>query len=160
MPKVGIREINNVQVEIHASPSGGWTIMQPAENEEERAMALGSGDTLDKAVTAARNEIKRRQIKVAVPFKTREGKRGVASGRHARSRDKILTEVQGEKIHIGYRETVFKPDMPKEEIEHLNELGDEEAKLRAEQREIIKKWSFDLGKAVDTAINEASEESK
>ena len=159
MALIGTRDINNVEVEIHASPHGSWSIMQPAEGEERAIPLSGAHDTLDKAITSARQEIKRRQVKVAVAFKTREGKRGIATGRHARSRDKILTEVQGKKVHYGYREQAFKPDMPNSEIDHLNELADEEAKLRKEQREIIEKWKMDLGKAVDAAINEATDES-
>lgn len=162
MALVGTREINNVEVEIHASPHGSWSITLPTEEGEERAHGrqLGSGDSLDNAITKARQEIKRRQVKVSVPFKTREGKTGVAHSRHARSTDKILAEVDGKKEQIGYREQVFKIEMPDSVIEHLNELEEEAGKLHAEQRAIKQEWNFDLSKALDAAITEKAGESK
>lgn len=160
MPKVGTRDINNVTVEIHASTHGSWSIVLPAESEDGRTVPLADHATsLDAAITKARAEIKRRQVKVHVVFKTREGKRGVAYARHARSRDKILTEIDGKKEHIEWRDLVFKADTPKEWIAHLKEIDAEIGKLQAEKREVIEKWKFDLSSAVDEAVTAAAEES-
>ena len=162
MSLVGTREINNTKVEIHASPHGTWSITLPAEEGDERGSgrALGTGPSLETAINNARTEIKKRQVKVAVPFKTREGKTGVANSRHARSTDKILAVVDGKKEQIGYREQVFKIEMPDSVIEHLNELEEEAGKIHAEQRAIKQKWNFDLSKALDAAITEKAGESK
>lgn len=159
MALVGTREINNVEVEIHASKHGSWSISLPPEEEGGNSRELaGHATSLDAAINKARLEIKKLQVKVAVPFKNREGQRGIATGRHARSRDKLLTEIGGKKEHVSYRDQVFQADMPQSVVDHLNELEDESRKLQAEKREIIEKWKFDLSKAVDEAIAKATEE--
>jgi hypothetical protein len=158
---VGTREINNVEVEIHASKHGSWTIQLPADEGGQHGRALGTHNTsLDAAINLARAEIKRRQVKVDVPFKTREGKKGIAHSRHARSTDKILVVIDGKKDQIGWREQVFKADMPKEVLDHLHDIQDEQSKLKAEEREIVKEWNFDLSKALDEAITKKAEEQK
>lgn len=157
MALVGKRDINNVEVEIHANKHGGWSILLPEEGGVKGRQLGGHASSLDLAINAARLEIKRLQVKINVPFKTREGKRGIATGRHARSHDKILTEVEGKKEHFGYREQVFKADMPQSVVDHLNEIEDEYSKLQAEKRAIIEEWKLDLGVAVNEAINAAEE---
>jgi len=158
MALVGTREINNVKVEIHASPHGSWSILMPDEGGAGRGRTLGSHATsFEGAVNAARQEIKRRAVKVSVPFKTPDGKLGIANGRHARS-DKILTEIEGKKEHIGYRDQIFRHDMPEEVMDHLHELQDEQGKISAEIRSIVSEWKLDLGKAVDDAVNKKAEE--
>ena len=159
MALVGTREINNVKVEIHASPHGSWSITLPADEEGKSGRALGNhASSLDAAINAARAEIKRRQIKVAVPFKTREGKSGIAHSRHARSTDKILANVGDKKEQIGYREQVFKPETPQSVFDHLNEIEEEQGKLRTEHRELVQKWNLDLNKELDAAITAKAEE--
>ena len=161
MALVGKREINNVETEVHASVHGSWSIQLPADEEGKHGRALGTGNSLDAAVNAARQEIRKRQVKVNVPFKTREGVKGYAHSRHARSTDKILTVMEdGKKEQMGYREQVFKADMPQDVIDHLNEIDEESNKLRAEKYAIVQEWSLDLGKAVDEAITKKAEESK
>jgi hypothetical protein len=157
MTLVGTREINNVEVEIHADKYGAWNIYLPEEGNEGGNRMLGGGQTLDSAITNARNSIKKSQVKVAVAFKTDEGKYGIATGRHARSHDKLLTEIGGKKEHIGFRDQTFKEDTPESVFARLKQIGEEESALRTERREIIQKWSLDLGKAVDTAIAEKVE---
>jgi hypothetical protein len=159
MAHVANRDINNVNVEIHASPYGAWTIQLPADAEGNHGSSLGShASSLDAAINLARTEIKRRQVKVSVPFKTAEGKRGIATSRHARSTDKLLTEIEGKKEHIGWRETVFKAETPQSVIDHLKEIDDEQSKLRAERIALVNEWKFDLSKAVDAAIEEKTKE--
>lgn len=157
MALVGTKEINNVKVEIHANQYGSWSILLPADegNERTHGLVLGSHATsLEAAINAARQEINRRKTKVSVPFKTREGVRGIAHSRHARSTDKILANVGDKKEQIGWRELVFKAETPKDVFDLLNDIEEEQNKLRAEQRDLIKKWSFDLNTALDEAIEE------
>jgi hypothetical protein len=161
MALVGKREINNVGVEIHASSHGTWTIQLPADEEGKHGRALGTHHTsLDAAINLARTEIKKRQVKVAVPFKTTEGWSGIATSRHARSTDKILAEVNGKKTQIGWREQVFKADTPKSVIEHIKEIDDESSRLRAERIALVNEWKLDLNKALDEAISKKAEENK
>ena len=153
MALVGTKEINNVKTEIHANQYGSWSINMPAEEGERGGIVLGHHATsLDAAINLARQEIKRRQVKVDVPFKTREGKRGIAHSRHARSTDKILANVGDKKEQIGWREQVFKAETPQDVFDLLNDIEEEQNKLRAEQRDLIKKWGFDLNTALDEAI--------
>lgn len=158
MALVGTREINNVKVEIHASPHGNWSILMPADEEGRQGRALGSHATsLDAAINLARQEINRRKTKVSVPFKTREGKAGIAHSRHARSTDKILANVGDKKEQIGWRELVFQAETPQDVFTHLDEIEAEQNKLRTEFKDLVKKWSFDLNAALDVAIEAKTE---
>ena len=159
MPKVGTRTINNVEVEIHADGrSGTWQIMLPPDEEDGRAQPLGGGNTIEAAVNNARTSIKRMQTSVRVPFKNDDGDKGFATGRHARSRDKILTEIGGKKVHISYRDQTFKADTPQDVFDHLNEIETEIRKLMQEKRTLIKEWELNLGTAVDKAVEEATKD--
>jgi hypothetical protein len=163
MALLGTREINNVEVEIHASHTGSWSIYRVAENEDEKSNErfLANDDkTLESAVNKARIAIKKQQVKVAIPFKTISGLRGVATGRHARSRSKILVELSdGQKdSYDSHSHQILKADTPKDVLTHMKELREEEAKIKKEARELHDKWKMDLGVAVDTAVEEAIKE--
>ena len=157
MALVGTREINDIEVEVHASPTGGWAIRTPGVEGAEGF--LGSDpELLDKAVNKARLEIKKRQVEIALPFKTQDGKRGIARGRRAGSTDKILVTIGGTKDSLSSYTNVLKHETPKEVVEHLQELVEEERRIGREKREIMNKWEFKLGVAVDAAVKEAAEE--
>ena len=158
--QVGTREINNVECEIFASDSGTWTIYRAGEGERNERYLAGGDSTLDATVNKARMEIKKQQVKVAVPFKMIDGKRGVAHGRHARSRNKILTKIGNKSEQLDYHTQTLKHDTPKEVIDHMRELRVEQEKLSREHRELYNEWKIDLGNAVDAAIKEAIEEQK
>jgi hypothetical protein len=157
MAVVGTREINNIECEIQASVHGSWSIYRVGE-EPNNERYLATDDVLDKAVNKARIEIKKQQVKVAVPFKTMDGRRGIASGRHARSRGKILTKIGNKSEQIESRSQILKHDTPKDVIDHLKELAAEQVKLRKEERDLYNEWKLDLGNAVDAAVKEAIEE--
>lgn len=159
MTLVGTREINNVEVEIHASKHGAWSIYMPPEKEDDKlGRSLATHPSLDAAINLARAEIKKRQVKVSVPFKTSEGDYGLAHGRHARSPDKILAQVDYKKVQVGYRELVFKPDTPEHVFERIEEIDEEASELRGERSVLVKTWGFDLNKALDEAIAKKQEE--
>lgn len=163
MPILGTREINNVEVEIHASHTGSWSIYRVAENEDEPSnerFLANDEKTLESAVNKARIAIKKQQVKVAVPFKTISGLRGVATGRHARSRTKILVELPGGKKdqYDSHSHQILKADTPKDVIEHMQELAEEERRIKKEARELHDKWKLNLGVGVDTAVEEAIKE--
>ena len=77
MPLVGKREINNVEVEIHATQAlvRGRSRCRPTRTVSMDAAWL-TLPTLEAAINKARQEIKSFRVQVAVPFKTIEGKRG------------------------------------------------------------------------------------
>jgi len=158
MPKVGTDTILDTQVEIWADSSGSWQItMPPDEQDGRRGDVLGYGPTLEQATARARTEMNKRRIKLHIDFVDSEGKRGYATGIHVRTR-KILTEIAGEKEHLDTYVTVFRPDMPQEEIDALVKIDEGIAKLQAAKREIIDEWKFDLGKAVKDAIEAAAKD--
>lgn len=153
---VGTREINGKEVEIHASHHGAWSIRLVGVEGSAGHLATDT-DSLDKAINKARLAIKKQEVEVAVPFKTLDGKQGIARGRHAKSRDKLLVTIGGKKESFSSYGRVLKHDTPKEVIEHLKELDDEETRIGREKREIMTKWSLKLDTAVDTAVREAAE---
>jgi predicted nucleotidyltransferase len=158
MAKVGVDTILDTRVEIWATNGGTWQICMPGE-EDKQGMVLGHGDTLDRAVTNARVQINKNKVKLHIDFVNTDGKRGYATGVHGRTR-KILTVIQGEKVHLDNYATVFRADMPNEEIEHMHKIDEGIAKLQAARREIVAEWKFDLGKAVTEAIEEGVQGSR
>jgi hypothetical protein len=155
---VGNREINNVDCEIHATATGGWTIYRAGDEPVNDRFLASDEKSFDSAVNKARMAIKKQEVKVTVPFKTMDGKQGIATGRHARSRHKILATVGGKKAQIEYSQQILKHETPKDVVDHLTELREEQAKLSAEHRTLYSKWKMDLGTAVDDAIIKAIEE--
>ena len=154
MAHVGNREINGEQYEIHAGQYGMWSIQQPGEGDDKN-IELGSGDTLDKAVAAARITINKNKVKLNIPFVTVDGERGFATGKHGRTRQ-VLATIDGKKDKAPH--TTLRADMPQEEIDRMIEVRDRISKLNAELREILKEWDFDLDKEVNRQIAEATQD--
>lgn len=155
MTMLGTREINNVEVEVHASIHGSWTIYKVGEGTGHERHLATDEKSLENAVNKARMEIKKQQVKVAVPFKMLDGGIGVASGRHARSHSKILAKINGKSEQIEWSTRTLKHDTPQSVIDHLHELREEQVKLQREERELYNEWKFDLSTGVDAAIKEA-----
>jgi protein-arginine kinase activator protein McsA len=152
MAHVTNREINGEQYEVHAGKYGTWSIQMPAEEGSDRSIELGSGDTLDKAVAAARITINKNKVKLHIEFVTTDGEHGFATGKHGRTRQ-VLATIEGQKTTAPH--TTLRGDMPKEEIDRMIEVKERQAKLNAEMREIIKEWEFDLNTEVNRQITEA-----
>ena len=156
MALVGMKEINGEKYEIHAGQYGEWSIKPPQqEGDDKPPVTLGAGDTLDKAVANARVAINKGKVKLKIHFITLAGERGVATGKHARTRQ-ILTTIEGKKEHLdSWRVKVLRPDTPQSELDRLAEIAVKISKLQKEQGEIISEYSFDLTKEVDKQIAEA-----
>lgn len=155
MALVGTEQINNVDVEIHASQYGTWTIREKGVEGSEGV--LGNGDTVEKAKNNARTELNKRKVKVAVNFYLANGyHHGIAHGIHGRTR-KILAKVGSKAMQLDSYTGALKGDTPKDVRDHLRDIDDEISKLQREKREIVKQWNLDLSRAVDTAIKEAIE---
>lgn len=154
MAHVGNREINGEEYEIHAGQYGIWSIQQPPGADSNKNIELGSGDTLDKAVAAARITINKNKVKLNIPFVTTDGQRGFATGKHGRTRQ-VLATIEGQKDKAPH--TVLRADMPQDEIDRMLEVKDRIARFNAEYREILKEWEFDLDKEVNRQITEATQ---
>ena len=155
MALVGTRTINNIEVEIHASVHGSWSIRLP--DEEGNTGHLAMNEDLNKAINNARIAIKKRDVEIHVPFRTLAGERGIARGKHAKTRD-ILVTIDGQKDSMSSYGKVFKPDTPKDVMTHFNELHEESKRIDRERREIMKQWEMDLNSAVTRAMDEAATE--
>src|SRR5262245_429747 len=79
-------------VDIHANSTGRWYIYEP----DTESGALGSGETLEQAKNQARATLAKQKVKVEVKFVDRTGKRGIAHGIHAKSRDTLVRWSNGE----------------------------------------------------------------
>lgn len=151
MSLLGTKTVLGTEVEIHADQYGTFRI-----NLDDRT--IGSGDTLDQAMTKARQELNKRKVKVEVHFMTRDGKRGIATGFHGRNRT-VLTRVGGEAQ--AYESTtarrMFPPDMPKAKIQRYLTLKEQERTIRTEVNGIEREFDFDLYTATQKAIDAAVE---
>jgi hypothetical protein len=148
-------EIRKTEVEVHVNNTGHFFIK--AVSAEERSRALGSGDTLEKAKQAASVELRRRAVKVSVPFRTTTGEQGIAHSRHAGNND-VMTIVGGATERYSYRLKAFKPETPTDVIEAYLDHADKIREHEGARRDIESTWYFDLGEAVDAAIEAASQE--
>lgn len=149
---LGTLEMLGEDLVIRASASGRFTL---ALDDRE----IGSGETLEQAKSKARTELNKRRVKVAVPFLLEDGRRAVATQRHAGNRT-VLYEIDGQKDSLpgyGTGSKVFKAETPPETIARLADLRQQARDAEFGQREIEKEWGVDIGKAVDRAVAEALE---
>lgn len=151
MALVTMREINGEEYEVHAGKYGRWSIHQQTEDDTVGS-SLGEGDTLDKAVANARIQINKNKVKLNIPFITIAGERGVATGRHGRTRQ-VLATIEGEKTTAN-SSNYLRGDMPQDEIDRLIDVQTRIGKLNAELREIINEYRFDLNAEVTRQISE------
>jgi hypothetical protein len=149
MTMVGTKEILGTEVEVHADKYGTFRLV-------EGDKTIGSGDTLDQAVTKARQELNKRKVKVEVHFKTRTGESGVATGFHGRN-STVLTRVNGEAkaYEVASARRMFPPDMPKAKLQRYLTLKEQEKTLRTEINAIEREFDYDLYTAVQKAIDTA-----
>ena len=148
MPQVGVRTINGVDTEVHADPHGTFQIVIDGKT-------VGSGNTLDAAITKARAEINRTKTKVEVRFITKDGEHGVAHGMHSRNRT-ILAKIgddQAEQLQIGYQ--ALSPDMPPAKLKRWLAIQEQLKALQSEQRTLDSQYGIRLRERVEAAINEA-----
>jgi len=149
MPLLGTKEILGTEVEVHADKYGTFRI-----NDGDKV--IGSGDTLDAAVTKARQELNKRKVKVEVHFKTRAGENGVATGFHGRNHT-VLARVDGEAhaFEPSSARRMFPADMPKAKLQRYLTLQEQQSTLKREINEIEREFEFDLWSAVTRAIDAA-----
>src|SRR4051812_7365622 len=102
MVKVGTQKILDTTVEIHADSYGRWSVM----SDDKR---IGSGASLEAAIAQARKQLNMSRIDVSVRFYTADGKKGVATKIHAKTRN-VMTRVAGKSEQLDPNTSVFSPD--------------------------------------------------
>lgn len=158
MPIVGTDTISNTEIEIHATASGTWQIYEKGHGGE-RDYQLSYGATMEQAIQRARTELGKRKVKVAIPFFTASGQRGVATGIHGRT-GKVLTRV-GRPAKAEQMDTyvaVLKGDTPKEVRDRINELDKIQMDARREREKIFREHSMHLGNVVKKAVEEEAKD--
>ncbi len=149
--KLKDEEIAGIAVEIHVSTSGGF-IVTNAKGDK-----LGNGYELDKAIAAARATLAKSKVKVSVPFRTTAGETGVATGIHAGTKN-VLVRIGGESMQADYGvlRKVLRGDTPSDVLDRLAAIVKQATSLETERPQIEREYKFDLKRAVETAIEEAS----
>jgi hypothetical protein len=149
------RDVTGVDVEIHVDRNGTFTAIVKGE---ERALQNCRADKLEALIPKIRAALKKRKVEVEVPFRDQDGSRGVAYGRHGGNR-KVLARIDGVAVQFdsyGTRADLFAPDTPDEVFERLADATRRERDAKREVDEIQKAHGFNLGAAVDRAIEEAA----
>lgn len=144
------KTINGVDCEVHANGSiGMWSI-----NLEGKT--LGSGDTLDKAIEAARLKMRKAKVSVSVPFITFAGKRGNATGIHAGT-GKVLARIDGGRSEQVERYSrALRADTPAETVQRMVELQDQIDAAKREMGAIEREHKLNLGEEVQKAVDAAA----
>jgi hypothetical protein len=146
---VGGRNINGVDTEVHADATGMFQI-------KVEGKVVGSGESLNAAVTQARNAINRDKTVVNIEFVTKTGgERGVATGFHSRNRT-IMAKIaggKGEQLEYNYR--AFRHDIPKAKLDRWFKIQQELTRLKDEQQQISREYEINLRDSVQHAITEA-----
>lgn len=151
--RVGGRQINGMDTEVHADADGNFYIQIDGKS-------IGSGTTLDAAVTQARNAINRDKTTVNVEFITKTGgERGVATGFHSRNRTTMARIAGGKSEQLDYNYKAFRADIPKAKLDRWFKIQDTLNALKTEQQAIAKEYEITLRESVQQAINDAQRKS-
>jgi hypothetical protein len=167
-------DILAVKCDVWVSPRGHFYVYLEGRGEADDyngREALASAGDFDTAVEKTKPQIRKRKVKVAVPFKRVRGfggggtpvwrwEDGVASGFHS-STGNVLTTINGASEQITGRDSarsLYRGDMPQD-------VQDEYLRLRVEVQErqrqitaIDRKWGLDdIAKEVTAAIEATAE---
>jgi hypothetical protein len=147
--RVGGRQINGMDTEVHADADGNFSIQIDGKS-------VGRGTTLEAAVTQARNAINRDKTTVNVEFITKTGgERGVATGFHSRNRTTMARIAGGKSEQLDYQYRAFSPDIPQAKLDRFFEIQTTLNTLKAEQQAIVKEYEITLREQVQQAITAA-----
>lgn len=112
---------------------------------------LGRGETLERAKRDAAVTIRKRRVKVAVPFALADGRRGVADGIHQKNRS-VLSSIDGKREDLGYNPKALRPDIPDETLKRIGDIDEETRTLQRERGAIVREYELDLVREVNGAI--------
>lgn len=165
---VGVKQVLGVNLDVYADANGMWWLReQAAEEGQQNGKILGSGESLKSAVAKARTELKKRDVKVSVPFRLADGRSAIAYGIHQGNGQVLIEFADGSKDSIGGgrgmgRAQILKADTPDEQVQRLGELNDRIRELSAQAKTIEGKWAIDMTltwhvqRAIDRAAEAAS----
>lgn len=161
--KIGTITIMGEEVVVDADTNGNfWLYLERLdEDESEIKDHLGRGETLERAKAQARTELSKRRVEVALPFVTRDGRRGIAIKRNLRSNG-VIVEIDGERDEFGrgygFRRQSFKEDTPANVTDRLAELDKNIREMEAERNNLEDEWRMDLPARLDQVVAEAAAE--
>jgi hypothetical protein len=144
--------ISNIEVNVEVGTDGTFYIRHENEN-------LAVSKSLDQALKIARIGLAKAKVRVNVPYYTREGEPGVATGIHSSNRN-ILTMMGAVSEQIKYSERMLRGNTPKEQISELVILISQVKALEGRIRDIRTRYDFNLRAAVEEAIKNAQEEAR
>lgn len=184
MAVIATDKLGGSEVEIHCSASGMFSVYtkpeyarEPTEKGTPPVSTIASGDfitsgsDLGAVKKRARQLLRQRQTRVAVPFKTLQGYDAIAKGFHRSQRDKILVWIddpapqykgRGRNEHMvrWSRREILKPDTTLKDLKERDRL----VALATRVNNLITKWrdkhTFDLFQAVQDALIEAEKETQ
>jgi hypothetical protein len=157
------------RVDFHVDSQG-----QFYATEGQDLKRLATGESLKQVVRAVRQEFRKEQIRVAVPFTLlqRDGKLypALARGFHARDQYKLLVWVddgspdgKNDQVESWSGDKFLIPEIPPKDIARIQKLFQRKVKLSEltiECNRLIEEWqqshTFDLRGATQKAIEEAS----
>lgn len=157
-------KLNDVEIlatpcEVHVTEDGVFSVYLRNRADAEDARSLASDVTLDAAIEKAKPEVRKRKVKVAVPFVTTSGKRGVATGFHAGTGNVLVTWADGKTEQLsrryGNQPQHLRADTPPTKLTRLEQIREESEALVTEAQAIRREHQLDLLTAVETAIEEA-----
>lgn len=145
--------IVGIEVQIHITERGRFSAAMID------GTPLGSGYSLDDVIATARTNLAKQKVRVSIPFFTKAGERGEATGIHA-SNGAILARIDGEAAQLsGYNELRVLPvDMPAEKLDRYTELRAQVSRANAEMKLIEEGFQFNLGDAVKREVEAKAKE--
>ena len=136
---------------------GGTFVLVAEGKKVEGDNVFARSQTLDGALREAGRALRADKVKVAVPFITGKGNKGVAHGLHSRN-GTILAKVEGEKWEpTRYPGAIFGPDTPTAVIARYAEIHETILALENEAHTINREHGINLLFAVRNAVKAAEE---
>lgn len=142
--------IGGVACTVEVDTYGRFTVK--ADASDNINASVGSGRTLDEAISAARREVGKRKVKVAIDFITPAGEHGRATGKHSGTGN-VLATIGSESMQLtDYRmRQAFPADIDPDIVERYTQakLDERDAQKRLNE---LAAHLIDLDKVVEEAL--------
>lgn len=146
---------------VFCSAKGKFAILEDEDDPDSDVMAKDAA-SFEAAEAQLRASLRKRKVKVAVPFRLHDGRRATATGIHGGNGDVLGRDEHGEAVrlstmymgtHTGRRTRgVFVADIPEERVERFAAIREEMAALEREKGEIERWYGVNLRERVEDAI--------
>ncbi len=110
------------------------------------------GDTLEEVTKAARRMASKAKIKVEIPFRTRDGKHGVATTIDTLSR-KIHVRIGNRAHQLDNYAREFRADTPDSVFDRLKEIRRISNELHSEERKLVDGYELRLVDAIQEEVD-------